>query len=72
MCANPQSNMLNALAMRASYNLPILKRFPLESQKTRGWILSTGKVSLISVRWRVARLPGTLVDTLSKSVTFYA
>ena len=36
MGANPQSNLLNAIAVRASYNLLILKRFPLESQKTRG------------------------------------
>ena len=36
MGANPQSYWLNAIAVRSSYNLPILKRFPLESQKTRG------------------------------------
>ena len=96
MGGNPQSNLFNAIAVRASYNTDF-KRFPLESQKTRGlsttpspprppkaktwislsflvlgWILSTGKVSLISVRWHVARLPGTLVDTLPKSVSFYA
>ena len=28
MCANPQSNLLNTIAVRASYVLPILKRFP--------------------------------------------
>ena len=40
MCANPQSNWLNSIAVRASYNFPILKRFPLASQKTRGWSIT--------------------------------
>ena len=35
MGANPQSNLFNAIAVRASYNTDF-KRFPLESQKTRG------------------------------------
>ena len=41
MCANPQSNWLNTIAVRASYILPILKRFPLvKTKKNRGGGLS--------------------------------
>ena len=36
MCANSQSNWLNTIAVRASYILPILKRFPWwKPRKTR-------------------------------------
>ena len=35
MCANPQSNWLNTIAVRASYILPILKRFPPPSGKNQ-------------------------------------
>ena len=87
MCANPQSNWLNTIAVRASYILPILKRFPWwKPRKTEGEVVYlpleknqnrnqsvflsfgvdplTGKVSLKSVGWHVARLSGVLVDTL--------
>ena len=41
MCANPQSNWLNTIAVRASYILPILKRFPWwKPRKTGGGGLS--------------------------------
>ena len=36
MCANPQSNWLNTIAVRASYNLPILKHFFSENQEKTG------------------------------------
>ena len=38
MCANSQSNWLNNIAVRASYILPILKRFPKKKKprKTGG------------------------------------
>ena len=37
MCANPQSNWLNTITLRASYILHILKRFPwLKSRETGG------------------------------------
>ena len=37
MCANPRSNLLNTIAVRASYILPILKRFPWRKpRKNRG------------------------------------
>ena len=35
MCANPQSNWLNTIAVRASYNLPILKHFFSENQEKK-------------------------------------
>ena len=39
MCANPQSNWLNTIAVRASYILPILKRFPRwKPGKTKGLV----------------------------------
>ena len=41
MRANPQSNWLNTIAVRASYILPILKRFPWwKPRKTGGSGLS--------------------------------
>ena len=41
MCANPQSNWLNTMAVKASYILPILKRFPWQKpRKTGGGCLS--------------------------------
>ena len=44
MCANPQSNWLNTIAVRASYILPILKRFPWwKPRKTGGWSISPRK-----------------------------
>ena len=38
MCANAQNNWLNTITVRASYILPILKRFPWG-----GWSISPGK-----------------------------
>ena len=44
MCANPQSNWLNTIAVRASYILPILKRFPWwKPRKTGGGLSPPGK-----------------------------
>ena len=44
MCANSQSNWLNTIAVRASYILPILKRFPWwKPRKTGGWSISPRK-----------------------------
>ena len=45
MCANPQSNWLNTIAVRASYILPILKQFPRgKPRKTGGgWSISPRK-----------------------------
>ena len=40
MCANPQSNWLNNMAVKASYILPILKRFPSKNQEKPGGCLS--------------------------------
>ena len=41
MCADPQSNWLNTIAVRASYIWPILKRFPWwKPRKTGGVSLS--------------------------------
>ena len=38
MCASPQSNWLNTIAVRASHILPILRRFPWwKPRKTGGW-----------------------------------
>ena len=36
MCANPQSNWLNTMAVKASYILPILKRFPWQKPRKTG------------------------------------
>ena len=36
MCANPQSNWLNTIAVRASYILPILKQFPRGKPRKTG------------------------------------
>ena len=37
MCANPQSNWFNTIAVGASYILPFLRRFPcLKLRKTGG------------------------------------
>ena len=36
MCAYPQSNWLNTIAVRASYILSILKRFPWGNQEKPG------------------------------------
>ena len=94
MCAIPQSNWLNTIAVRTSYVLPILKRFPWwKLRKTRGVVYLPpekskqrpvcllkfwgrpfklkSKVSLKSVRWHVARLPGALVDTLLTQLTSF-
>ena len=44
MCANPQSNWLNTIAVRASYILPIFEAISLvKTEKNRG---GGGKVSL--------------------------
>ena len=44
MCANPQSNWSNTISVRASYILPILKRFPWwKPRKTGGWSISPRK-----------------------------
>ena len=46
MCANPQSNWLNTIAVRASYILPILKQFSRgKPRKTGGggWSISPRK-----------------------------
>ena len=44
MCANSQSNWLNTIAVRTSYILPILKRFPWwKPRKTGGWSISPRK-----------------------------
>ena len=42
MCANSQRNWLNNIAVRASYILPILKRFPKKKnqEKLGGWSIS--------------------------------
>ena len=39
MCANPQSNWLNTTAVRASYILPILKRFPWWKPRKTGGVV---------------------------------
>ena len=44
MCANPRSNWLNTIAVRALYILPILRRFPWwKPRKTGGWSVSPRK-----------------------------
>ena len=39
MCANPQSNWLNTIAVRASYILPILKQFPRGKPRKTGGVV---------------------------------
>ena len=44
MCANPQSNQLNTIAVRASYILPIEAISLVKTRKNRGgWSISPRK-----------------------------